>query len=341
MNARASSLPPPEASTFHRALRELLRRKRTRFAALLVSVFAVFAVFADLVASDRPIACNVRGSTYILPCITHPADLAIDNQRIAIETQKGGGFVIQPLVAFGPSQETGTVAAAPFARPGHPLGTDAHGRDVFARLMHGARTALGVGVLAVIAIVAVGAFLGALAGYFGRRVDAFVARAIDVLSSFPALVLLVVIQAMQPHPSIGGLLLAIGLTRWPEVARLVRAEVLVVASRDYTVAARALGATPLRVLWKHVLPNARGPIFVAGALGLGQLVVLEASLSFLRVGVPPPSASWGEMLSEVRDGPAAWWLVILPGTLLVVLALALHVVGESLRDGFDPHVTNR
>jgi peptide/nickel transport system permease protein len=327
----------PATGTFRRALRELLRRKRSRFAALLVSVFVILSVFADLLASDRPIVCHVRGSTYVLPCVTHPDALAAwDNQKIEIETHKAG-FTIAPLVAFGPSQETGAIAMAPFASAGHPLGTDAHGRDVFARLIHGARTALGVGVFAVAGIVAIGALLGALAGYFGRRIDAIVARVIDVLSSFPALVLLVVVQALQPHPTIAGLLLAIGLTRWPEVARLVRAEVLVVASRDYTVAARALGATPMRVLFRHVLPNARGPIFVAAALGLGQLVVLEASLSFLRVGVPPPSASWGEMLSEVRDGPTAWWLVILPGALLVGLALALHVVGESLRDGFDPH----
>jgi peptide/nickel transport system permease protein len=323
--------------TFRRAVGEITRRKRSRLAALLVSLFVMLAIFADLAASDRPLMCNLHGSTYVLPCVTHPVALASwDNQRIEIETRKQG-FTIGPLVAYGPAQETGTIAAAPFAKPGHPLGTDARGRDVFARLVHGARTALGVGALAVVAIVSVGALLGALAGYFGRRVDAVVARAIDVLSSFPALVLLVVVQALQPRPSIAGLLLAIGLTRWTEVARLVRAEVQVVASRDYALAARALGATPLRVLWRHVLPNARGPIYVAAALGLGQLVVLEASLSFLRVGVPPPSASWGEMLSEIRDGPAAWWLVVMPGALLVLLTLALHVVGESLRDGFDPH----
>lgn len=318
--------------TFRRAIREALQRRRSRFAGLLVSLFTMLAIFADLLASDRPIVCSLHGSVYILPCVTHPSDLAgWDNQKIA---QKGA-FSIAPLVAYGPSQETGLIAAAPFSSPGHPLGSDAHGRDVFARLVHGARTALGVGLLAVFGIVSIGAFLGAVAGYFGRRIDAVVARAIDVLSSFPALVLLVVVQALQPHPTIAGLLLAIGLTRWTEVARLVRGEVLVIASRDYTVAARALGASPLRVLFRHVLPNARGPVFVAAALGLGQLVVLEASLSFLRVGVPPSSASWGEMLSEVRDGPAAWWLVILPGALLVILALALHVVGEALRDGFD------
>lgn len=331
--------PParPALGTLRRALGEVLRRRRGRSAALVAALFAMLAVFADLVASDRPIACSLHGTVFVLPCVTRPAELAAwDNARIAAETRHGG-FVVTPLVAWGPSQETGAVAAPPLSA-GHVLGTDAHGRDVLARLVHATRTALGLGVLAVVAIVAIGAVLGALAGYFGRRVDAVIARAIDVLSSFPSIVILVVVQALQPHPTVGGLLVAIGLTRWPEVARLVRAEVQVVASRDYAMAARALGARPARVLWRHVLPNARGPIFVAAALGLGQLVVLEASLSFLRVGVPPPAASFGEMLGELRDGHAYWWLVILPGALVVVLTLALHVLGEALRDGFDPRL---
>lgn len=314
-----------------RAFAHVARRTRSRVAAVVVAMFLLTGIFSDLLASDLPILCTYNGTTYVLPCITRPSALAgLDNEQIA-----RNGFSIAPLVAHGPSEPSSALAVPPFSK-GHPLGTDEHGRDVFARLVHGSRTALGVGGLAVLAIVVVGATLGALAGFFGRRIDMFVARLVDVLSSFPSLVLLVVIQALQQKPSVASLLLAIGLTRWPEVARLVRAEVLMVATRDYTLAARALGASPIRVLWRHVIPNVKGPILIAGALGLAQVIVLEASLSFLRVGVPPTSASWGEMLSELRDGTVAWWLVLFPGILVVVLAFALNVIGETLRDGFDP-----
>ena len=322
--------------SIRRAIREVISRRRGRIASALVALFVLVGLVADLLASDLPVACNVGGATYVLPCVTRPAALAgWNNARVALEA-RGSGWVVRPLVAFGPGEETPAIAAPPFSTPGHPLGTDRHGRDVFARLVHGARTALGVSALAVAAFVAIGAVLGAAAGFFGRRVDAIVARLIDVLSSFPALVLLVVVQALQDRPSFVSLLVAIGLTRWTEVARLTRAEVLVVSARDYTLAARALGATPARVLWRHILPNAKGPLIVSAALGLRQVVVIESSLSFLRVGLPPPSASWGEMLGEMRDGPGAWWLVVLPGVLVVVLSFALNVIGETLRDGFDP-----
>jgi len=315
-----------------RALEDLMARARPRIAALIVATFVLTGIFADVLASDLPIVCSVQGSIYLMPCVSRPAALAgWDNARI-----NSAGFSIEPLVAFGPMQETPLIAAPPLTQAGHPLGTDAHGRDVFARLVHASRTALAIGGLGVVAIILVGSALGALAGFFGRRIDSIVSRVVDVLSSFPALVLLVVIQALQERPTAGGLVLAIGLTRWPEIARLVRGEVLVVSSRDYALAARALGASPLRVLWRHVLPNVKGPMLVAGALAPPQLVVLDASLSFLPVGIPPPAASWGEMLGELRDSPTSWWLVVFPGAALVVLALVLNVLGESLRDAFDP-----
>jgi peptide/nickel transport system permease protein len=315
-----------------RAAIEIASRTRSRFAAIVVALFALTGVFADVLASDLPLVCSLNGTTYVLPCVTRPRALdGWNNERLA-----AAGFSIAPVVAFGPAERTRAIAAPPLASKGHPLGTDEHGRDVFARLVHGTRTSLAIGGVAVFALVTIGSALGALAGFFGRRIDAIVSRLVDVLSSFPALVLLVVIQALQEQPSVGTLLLAIALTRWPEVARLVRAEVLVASSRDYAIAARALGASPIRVLWRHVIPNVKGPILIAGALGLAQLVVLEASLSFLRVGVPPPAASYGEMLSELRDGASAWWLVLFPGALVVILALALNVIGETLRDAFDP-----
>lgn len=325
------------AGSVRRAFRGVLARRRGRIAVAMVALFVVVAALADALASDLPIACSLHGVTYVAPCMSRPAALAGWNNARIFEATRDRGWVVRPLVAWGPAEATSVVGAGPFASPGHPLGTDRHGRDVFARLVHAARTSLGMSVLAVAAFVLFGAVLGAAAGFFGHRIDAVVARLIDVLSAFPSLVLLVVVQALQQNPTFLGLLVAIGLTRWTEVARVTRAEVALVSTSDYTLAARALGARPSRVLWRHVLPNAKGPIVVAAALGFGQVVVLEASLSFLRVGLPAPVASWGEMLGEMRDGPGAWWLVVLPGVLVVVLSLALNVIGETLRDGFDPH----
>lgn len=325
------------AGSVRRAVRGVLARRPGRIAVAVVALFVALAALADGLASDLPIACSLHGVTYVAPCVSRPAALAGWNNARIFEATRDAGWVVRPLVAWGPAEETRVVAAGPFASPGHPLGTDRHGRDVFARLVHAARTSLAMSVLAVAAFVLIGAVLGAAAGFFGRRVDAVVSRLIDALSAFPALVLLVVVQALQERPTFLGLLIAIGLTRWTEVARVTRAEVVLVSASDYTLAARALGASPSRVLWRHVLPNAKGPILVSAALGLAQVVVLEASLSFLRVGLPPPAASWGEMLGEMRDGPGAWWLVLLPGVLVVVLSLALNVIGETLRDGFDPH----
>jgi peptide/nickel transport system permease protein len=204
--------------------------------------------------------------------------------------------------------------------------------------VHGARTSLTVGLIAVIAFVGIGAMLGALAGFYGGVVDSIVSRLVETLTAFPTIVLVLVVQALLPKPTMVTMLMAIGLTRWTEVARLVRAEVLLVASQDYVVAARALGAAPLRVLRRHVLPNAVAPILVSATFGVASVVLIEASLTFLRVGLPPPTPSWGEMLSEARDHATAWWLLMLPGLAVFTSVVALNLVGEALRDALDPRL---
>jgi peptide/nickel transport system permease protein len=189
---------------------------------------------------------------------------------------------------------------------------------------------------AVGASIALGAFLGAIAGLFGGATDALLGRAIESVSAFPPLVLVLGIQAALPRPTILTLFLAIALTRWPEVARLVRGEVMLAATRDYALAARALGASPLRVLRRHIAPNVRGPLAVAATVGISAVVLTEASLDFLRVGVPGDAASWGETMSQFRDAPGAWWLLVFPGALLVATVFAHTLVGESFREAFDP-----
>ena len=307
-------------------------------AGLLVSaLLLLLSIFADLVASDLPIACKIHGQLFVLPNVTRPATLeALDRRDLANEAE----WVIRPLVAHGPKLAPGEVReplrAPALANHGHLLGTDREGRDVLARVVHGTRTYLVFALLAVLASLAFGVFFGGVAGLFGGAADAILSRVVESISAFPPLVLVLGIQAAVPRPTLMTMFLAIALTRWPEVSRLVRGEVILASTRDYVFAARALGASPMRVLRRHILPNVRGPLVVAAAVGVSAVVLTEASLDFLRVGTPGGAASWGETMSQFRDAPAAWWLLAFPGGLLVATIIAYNLMGEALRDTLDP-----
>ena len=333
-----AAVPRPTSTSLKSAFVRL-QRERVPFTALVVlSCFVLVAVFADVLASDLPLACHFHGSTDVLAAATHPQKLAsYDNQRIEAELDEGD-WALYPLVRFGPTQTGagGEIHVLSSPSIAHPFGTDDRGRDVFARTVFGIRTSLTVSALAVLGFVGLGSVLGALAGFFGRVLDGIVSRLVEAISAFPTILLVLVVQALLPRPTMATMLFAIALSRWPEVTRLVRAEVLSVAARDYVTAARALGASPWRVLWKHVLPNTKGAMVVATTFGVAQVALIEASLSFLRVGVPQSTASLGETLSEVRDHPDAWWLFAVPGVTVFVLVATLNLVGEALRDFLDP-----
>ncbi len=292
------------------------------------------AVFADMLASDLPIACRIHGRLVLFANVTAPTELvAMGTEGIAREAE----WKIGALVAHGPretSASTSTTAMGP--RAGHPFGTDLKGRDVFARVVHGTRTYLVFALSAVLAALLLGGLLGSIAGLFGGAPDALVGRAIETVSAFPPLVLVIGIQAAVPQATVMTLFLAIALTRWPEVARLVRAEVMQVVTRDYVMAARALGASPWRVLRKHVAPNIRGQLVVLGAIGVPGVILIEASLDFLRVSAPMGAATWGETMSEFRDAQGAWWLLAFPGAFLALTVVALTLVAEARRDALDP-----
>ena len=303
---------------------------------LMVALLVMCAVFADLLASDLPIACKVHGNVHLFANVTQPAELlALGTEGVEREAE----WKIWPLVKSGPESSTSTststsLAAAP--RREHPFGTDLRGRDVFARVVHGTRTYFVFALGAVVASLLLGGLMGSIAGLFGGPADSLVGRAIETVSAFPPLVLVLGIQAAVPHATVATLFLAIALTRWPEVARLVRAEVMQVATRDYVLAARALGASPWRVLRKHVAPNIRGQLIVLGATGIPGVILIEASLDFLRVSAPLAAASWGETMSEFRDAHNAWWLLAFPGGFLFATVVALTLVGEARRDAMDP-----
>jgi peptide/nickel transport system permease protein len=341
----AGRVAAPYVTMARIALTRLSRDRLARAGGIFMALLALVGIFADLLASDLPIACRWRGVVYVLPNITRPPALAgVDNQRI--DRDRGPtDWAIPPLVPYGPidANDAGHFLVAPM-REGHPLGTDAVGRDVFARIVHGARTGLGVGLAASVVLVIIGVGFGAVAGFAGGIVDAFVARVVESLSAIPTLVLVLVVGGLVAHPTTVTLMSTIALTRWTELARLVRAEVLLALGADYVSAARALGASPARVLWRHVLPNAIGPALVGATFAIAWVVLIEATIDFLRVGsadaMTAMSAmpSWGETMGEARLHGEAWWLVAFPGALLLTTLIALNLVGEAARNALDPRL---
>jgi peptide/nickel transport system permease protein len=321
------------------ALATLARDRLARAGTLVLACLAMVAIFADLLASDLPVACRWHGVLYVLPAVTHPAGMVEEDVAQMRSEAAPGDWFVAPLVAHGPSSATGESAELlPPLSAGHPMGTDEIGRDVFARIVHGARTALVHGLAAALVLVLIGVTLGGLAGFVGGTLDALVSRAVEALTAIPTLVLALVVVATVPNPTTATLLWTIALTRWTELARLVRAEVLLSLGTDYVTAARALGASPPRVLWRHVIPNAVGPALVAAAFGVASVILLEAAVDFLHVGAPDTMASWGEAMGEARGHAGAWWLVAFPGAALLATLGALSVVGDAARDAMDPRL---
>ena len=220
--------------------------------------------------------------------------------------------------------------------PGHILGTDALGRDVLSRLIWGSRVSLKVGLVSVGLATAIGLFLGALAGFYGGLIDGLVMRFCDLMLCFPTMFLILAVISLL-EPSIWNVMIVIGLTSWMGVARLVRAEFISLKSRDFVLAARVLGASDARLILRHLLPNALGPVLVSATLGVAGAILLESGLSFLGLGVQPPTATWGVMLADGKDYLSrAWWLSFYPGLAILVTVLSYNLAGEGLRDAIDP-----
>jgi peptide/nickel transport system permease protein len=258
---------------------------------------------------------------------------------LLIVAMLGLAAVAAPLLAPYDPVEQPDLAGSQLLSPSfeHPLGTDLYSRDVLSRLLYGARVSLAIAALATLVAVTVGTGVGLAAGYGTPAVDGVLMRLVDAGLAVPRVFLLLLVLALWEGASAATLILVLGLTSWLPTSRLVRAEVLSVRQRDYVAAARALGLSRWRILSRHVLPNVATPILVSGALGIGQIILVEAGLSFLGVGVPPPTASWGNMIADGQYHLAsAPWLAAAPGIALIVTVVSLNLVADAVQDALDP-----
>jgi len=219
----------------------------------------------------------------------------------------------------------------------HPLGTDPFSRDVLSRLLYGSRISLAVGLGAVLLAMSFGIIVGAVAGFVGGAVDAVLMRFVDAALSIPRLLVLILVASLWGSLGLLPLTLLMAGTGWFAVSRLVRAETLALREREFIVAARALGASPARILVRHVLPNVAAPALVAATLGIANVILLEAGLSYLGIGVRPPTASWGAIIQDGAERVSdLWWLTLFPGLAILVTVFACNALGDALRDAFDP-----
>jgi peptide/nickel transport system permease protein len=309
------------------------RFRRSKFASvalLYVVLMSAIAFFAPLLANRKPLLeRTARG--WSAPAL---ADYWLADPDLDLPSEPAT-FTLRAPIPFSPNTIDLRSRLAPPTRV-HHLGTDDLGRDVLSRMIHGARVSLAVGLLATLIAVVVGSFFGAMAGYYGGAADWIVSRTIEVVLCFPFLFLVLGIVALF-KPSMTTLMIALGLTSWTSEARYIRGEFLRIREAEFAQAARASGARDGRIIFRHLLPNALAPVIVSASFGVAAAILTESALSFLGLGVPLPTASWGSILSAAGEHiDYAWWLILFPGLAIFSTVAAFNIVGERLRDALDP-----
>jgi peptide/nickel transport system permease protein len=306
-------------------------------ALVLLALLAAIALFADFLASDRPIAARLRGELFLFPNLRAPPGFPADLAALE-EAMIEGDWYLPALVSRGPLQSRmdGQIRALRPPSSEAWLGTDRAGCDVLARLVHGARASLGVGLLAAILSALLGALLGAAAGAGGRLTDALLSRVADAMVSFPPLLLLCALQALWTERGLVSTAGVLAMGGWPHIFRVVRGEVRRARQTEWATAARGLGAGPSRVALRHLLPAALPALATAMAFAVPSAILLEVSLSYLGIGLPPDVPTWGELLHQAGFGAARWWLVLFPGLALFATAAGLLLFAEEVRRRLDP-----
>ncbi len=246
--------------------------------------------------------------------------------------------VLAPVVTKYDPSSTDSKAVLTAPSKEHFFGTDRLGRDIFSRIAYGSRISLAIGFIAVGIAVLIGIFIGAIAGYYGGRIDYLLMRFVDIMLCFPAIFLILAVISLL-EPSIFNIMVIIGATGWMGIARLVRAQILTLKERDFVAAAKVMGAKDSWVISRHLIPNAIAPVLVSATLGIGGAILLESSLSFLGIGVQPPTPSWGNILMDGRSTlGVAWWLTVFPGLFILFTVLSYNILGEALRDILEPRI---
>ncbi len=332
------------------------QRNLNRVGVAVVLMMLMLAVFADFFASNKPIYYLDQGVvTY--PLLEDVFDDLRDvtrehswlqflnvswfdynkydrvNFRVLALDAKEKMFL--PIIPYSPTEfDLDSILVHPSKL--HFMGTDDQGRDVAARMIHGARVSLSVGFIAVAIYVVLGIIIGAVAGFFGGPIDMVISRFMEVMMCFPTFFLILAVLAFI-GPSLVNIMIVIGITEWTGIARLVRGEFLKLRTLDYVSSARALGVPTTRLIFRHILPNSLSSVLVSVTFGIAAAVLTESSLSFLGFGVQPPTPSWGDILSQSREFmDIAWWLMFFPGVAIFVTITAFNLVGEGLRDALDP-----
>ena len=332
---------------WHIVLRQFRKNRIAVFGLIIVLCLFVVAALADFIANDKPLVMKYQNRIYFPVVKDYASWLGISRWQppfqnisfkdFAAANFKEGDWAQFPPIRYSPNDVSLTsVLRRPSAE--HFFGTDDVGRDVASRVVHGSRVSLSVGFVAVSIYVLIGVMVGALAGYYGGFVDIVASRLIEIMHTIPTFFLIITVVAFLP-PSIVNIMVVIGITSWPTVARLTRGEFLKSKSLEYVVAAKALGATDGRTIFRHILPNTVAPVFVAATFGIASAILIESTLSFLGFGVPPSTASWGSILSNARQLlPSGWWLTVFPGLAIFVTVTSYNLVGEGLRDAADPRL---
>lgn len=251
--------------------------------------------------------------------------------------------VLAPVVATHDPLEMDLSAGARLSPPSlqHFLGTDHLGRDVFSRMVYGTRISLSVGFIAVFISLMIGLVLGGISGYYGKWVDSAVMRVVEVMYCIPTFFLIMMVITFL-GPSVVNVMVVIGLTSWAGLCRLVRAEFLSLRERDFVWAARIHGVSDLRIIFRHILPNAMAPVYVSATLSVGGAILVESALSFLGLGVQIPAPSWGNILTSGKSYmDYAWWITVFPGLAILITVLSFNLIGEGLRDMIDPKLKRR
>lgn len=328
--------------TYLKMVTENFRASKLNMLGLAVVILMFFiALFAPFFANEKPYYYKHEGR-YKFPIleevflfkhvVNYPELRGIDFRKLD-EDRKNS--ILMPPIPYSPTEYDLDDMLVPPDKD-HLMGTDEQGRDIASRMIYGAQVSLSVGFVAVFIYVLIGLFIGSMAGYFGGRVDMVISRLIEIVMCFPTFFLILAVLAFV-GPSLLNIMIIIGVTGWTGIARLVRGEFFKLKEQEFVQSAHVLGYSTLRIIFRHILPNALTPVLVSVTFGIASAILIESSLSFLGFGVQPPTPSWGDILSQSREFmDIAWWLMFYPGVAIFITVTAFNLVGEGLRDALDP-----